>query len=129
MVVLRTPGSVVARDLILATDVTNIVGAILGTTGYGQILKGVDLSDATNYTNVWGNKDTTNGRAMKVQYGDDAGTPVTLATFAKAAITLNLPATIKHADLADPASGYTSIGARASDGQIVARISGGSQIL
>lgn len=125
MVVLRTPGSVVARDLILATDVTNIVGCLLGTAGYGQLISLTDKSDATNYANTFGNADTTNGRAVKIQYG----TSTTLATFAKAAITLELPATIKHADLANPASGYTSIGARAADGQVVARISGGAQFL
>lgn len=129
MVTLRSPGTVVARDLILATDVTNIVGCILGTAGYGQLIRGVALDDSTNYANIFGNKDTTNGRALKVQYGDHAGTPTTLATFAKAAISLELPATIKQAALSDPAATYTSIGARASDGAPVYRAAGGSETL
>jgi hypothetical protein len=124
VVVLRTPGTVVARDVILATDVTNIVGCILGTAGYGQLVALTDKSDATNYANTFGNADTTNGRAVKIQYGASTA----LATFAKAAISLELPATIKHADPADPAATYTSIGARASDGRPVYRISGGSAL-
>jgi hypothetical protein len=130
MVTLRSPGSVLNhRDFVQATDVTNIVGAIVGTAGYGQLIRMVDYEDATNYTNILGNKDTTNGRALKIQYGDHAGTPTTLATFAKAAIKFELPATIKQADLTDPGTGYTAIGARASDGAPVYFAAGGSQTL
>jgi hypothetical protein len=127
MPTLMVPGSLVTRDRIQAHYTTDIVGALVGTVGYGQLIRLVDKEDATNYANILGNKDTTNGRAVKIQYGDHAGTPVTLATFAKAAITLDLPATIKQASLANPASGYTSFGARTSDGAPVFRASGGAE--
>lgn len=125
MVTLATP---VARDLILASHVANTTGALLGSAGFGQLFRFNDISDSTNYSVIIGNQDSTNGRALHVTYGT-TGAATTIATFAKAAISLDVLTAFKHADLTDPATGYTAIGARASDGRPVYYIDGGAQVL
>ena len=70
-------------DRILSEHVKNLSNLILGASGYGQRVQLTQYSDATNYANTFGNTDTTNGRAVKIQYGDPSGAPVTLATFQK----------------------------------------------
>jgi len=80
MVSLATPSPL---DRILSEHVKNLSNLVLGASGYGQRVQLTRYSDATNYANTLGNTDTTNGRALKVQYGDPDGSPVTLATFQK----------------------------------------------
>ena len=80
MVSLATPSPL---DRILSEHVKNLSNLILGASGYGQRVQFTQYSDATNYANTFGNTDTTNGRAVKIQYGDPSGSPVTLATFQK----------------------------------------------
>lgn len=84
MVTLASPSPL---DRILAEHVANITGFIQGTASYGQRFQATQYSDATNYANTFGNTDTTNGRAVKIQYGDPLS-PTTLATFQKSGITL-----------------------------------------
>lgn len=72
-----------ALQKILADHVGNLSRCLTGVAGYGQRILLTALEDATNYANTFGNKDTTNGRAVKIQYGDQSGSPVTLATFQK----------------------------------------------
>ncbi len=80
MPTLATPSPL---DKILSEHVKNLSNLVLGASGYGQRVQFTQYSDSTNYANTLGNTDTTNGRALKVQYGDPSGSPVTLATFQK----------------------------------------------
>lgn len=123
-----TLASPVARDLILAAHVANTTGALLGSAGFGQLFRFNDISDSTNYSVIIGNQDSSNGRALHITYGT-TGAATTIASFAKAAISLDVLTAFKHADLTNPAAGYTAIGARASDGRPVYYINGGSQSL
>lgn len=129
MVTLALASNSDTRDVITIADVTNLGDFIVGTAGYGQLLRAHRISDAANYSAVIGNVDTTNGLALLVQYGDPSGSPTILAAFNKTQVLTNLPLTVKQVDLTNPASGYTRLGARASDGLPVFRASGGAQTL
>jgi hypothetical protein len=77
-----------ARGAIIEnTHVTQLTGLVRGDAGKGQLIRLYRYEDAADYANILGNVDTTNGLAVKIQYGAVAS-PVTLATFAKAGVTL-----------------------------------------
>ena len=80
-----------SRAQIISADIRNINGFVLGLATYGQQLNAHRYESSSLYANVLGNVDTTNGYALKVQYGDPDGSPVTIASFAKAGITLGAP--------------------------------------
>lgn len=77
-----------ARGAIIEhTHVTQLTGLLRGDESKGQLVRLYRIEDTDDYANIFGNVDTTNGLAVKIQYGAVAS-PTTLATFAKAAITL-----------------------------------------
>jgi hypothetical protein len=80
-------------NTILHTDVNQYANALNGTAGGGQEVRLAALDDDAAYANILGNADTTNGYALKVQYGDPNGSPTTIATFAKAGVAFSVPVT------------------------------------
>lgn len=84
MVVLLRPS---AGEEVRAVHVTQILDLLTGVSGGGTPLSFIDATDTTNYALTVGNQDTTNGRALKLQYGPVA-TPTVIATFAKSGISL-----------------------------------------
>ena len=71
-----------AGEEVRATHVAQFVNLHTGASGGGALVRLYDVSDSASYSVVVGNQDTTNGYALKIQYGPVA-TPTTLATFAK----------------------------------------------
>lgn len=80
--------TVAAGDPVASADHNALAGLFNGTTGYGEPAKFYELNDATAYSVIAGNQDTTNGYAFKAQYGTLSGTPTTLATIAKGGVAL-----------------------------------------
>ena len=80
--------TVAAGDPVASEDHNVLAGLFNGTTGYGQPAKFYELNDATAYSVIAGNQDTTNGYAFKAQYGTLSGTPTTLVTIAKGGVAL-----------------------------------------
>lgn len=74
-------------QIVLPSHVGQFSRALGGVEGGGQPIRLTQYSDAVDYANVLGNADTTNGLALKIQYGT-TGSPVTIATFAKAGTTI-----------------------------------------
>jgi hypothetical protein len=127
MVTLNRP---VSGDLILSTDVSNIVAGILGDDGAGQLWRFHAVTDTGNYGAILGNQDTTNGLAARIQYGPLAN-PTVLADFTKDETRLNVGTAFKqlNAPSAPSTSGYTLIYPRTSDGRPAYRAFGGSEVL
>lgn len=124
MVTLNRP---VSGDLVLATDISNIVAGVLGDAGYGQLWRFHRISDSADYGVILGNADTTNGLAARIQYGDPDGSPTVLADFRKSGIFLNGATVVKQvASLSDPGSTYTAFGFK-SDGNAYIFPTGGSE--
>lgn len=111
MVTLALASNTRTRDPVQVGMVTNLGDMIAGTSGYGQLVRLNALSDATNYTNILGNVDTTNGRALQVQYGLTAS-PTILAQFNKASTVLNVPNYLKQTTGSDPGATYTALYAK-----------------
>lgn len=111
---LATPA---ALQKILADHVGNLSRCLTGVAGYGQRILLTALEDATNYANTLGNKDTTNGRAVKIQYGDQSGLPVTLATFQKSSSRIQSNDGTDYVDISN--SGVAVTGAFSINGQTV----------
>lgn len=65
-------------------DVNQYAQALAGVTAQQMLWN--QWSDGSNYAAVIGNQDTTNGLALKVQYGT-SGAPTSIATFTKDAMT------------------------------------------
>lgn len=86
--------TVAAGDPVASEDHNVLAGLFNGTTGYGQPAKFYELNDATAYSVIAGNQDTTNGYAFKAQYGALSGSPTVLATMAKAGIALLTSASV-----------------------------------
>lgn len=114
MAALVTPNS---GDVIQASHIAQLTGLIAGSAGKGQLVQFHQYEDATNYANVFGNKDTTNGRALKVQYGDPSGTPITLATFQKSSSRIQSNDGTDYIDISN--SGVAVTGAFSINGQSV----------
>jgi hypothetical protein len=125
MVTLNRP---VSGDLILSTDVSNIVAGILGDDGAGQLWRFHAVTDTDDYGAILGNQDTTNGLAARIQYGPIAN-PTVLADFTKDETRLNVGTAFKqlNAPSAPSTSGYTLIYPRTSDGRPAYRAFGGSE--
>lgn len=81
--VLRNRGQIVQH-----TDVNQYALAFNGNTPFRLLLTQHD--DDTDYTAIIGNVDTTNGNALKVQYGI-AGAPTTILTATKAQVGVQKP--------------------------------------
>lgn len=123
---LALASNTVTRDIIAATDVTNLGDLLVGTAGYGQLVRLHRQSDSTNYANIFGNVDTNNGRAVRIQYGNPDGVPVVLADFAKAGVALNVGVNLKQITGADPGATYTQLYAK-SDSLLYYFPTGGSE--
>lgn len=80
-------------DTILASHVTQLTKAARGAAGFGQDIAYVQRNNPSDYANKLGNVDTTNGYALRVQYGP-AASPTSIATFAKAGVTFSVPVTL-----------------------------------
>lgn len=102
-------------ETIQASHIAQLTGLVAGTAGKGQLVQFTQYEDATNYANVFGNKDTTNGRALKIQYG--TGTPVTLATFQKSSSRIQSNDGTDYIDISN--SGVAVTGAFSINGQSV----------
>ena len=78
-VTLYAPGP---GEEVRSTHVAQFVNLCSGAANGGALVKLNDVSDSTSYSVIVGNQDTTNGYALKVQFGA-VGSPTTLATFQK----------------------------------------------
>lgn len=104
-------------DTILASHVSQLTGLLAGSSGKGQLVQLYQYEDSTNYANVLGNRDTTNGRAVKIQYGDPSGSPVTLATFQKSAVRIQSNDGTDYLDISN--SGVAIVGTLTVNGTTV----------
>lgn len=68
---------------IVHTHITQFSNLIGGVSGAGEDVRFTQKTNASDYANVFGNVDTTNGYAAKFQYGP-ANSPTTLMTVSKA---------------------------------------------
>lgn len=79
-------------DIIASSLYNEVVSFINGTSGGENPGKFIQSNSTSVYGVTVGNRDTTNGLALKVQYGA-VDSPTTIALFNKAGVTFSVPAT------------------------------------
>lgn len=114
-VTLYAPG---AGEEVRSTHVGQFVNLITGAASGGALVKLNDVSDSTSYSTIIGNQDTTNGYALKVQFGP-AGSPTTLATFQKSSSRIQSVNGTHYLDVSN--TGVALTGSVSFNGQSITR--------
>lgn len=74
-------------DTVLPSHISQFTRLLTGVSGGGQNVRLVYQTNASDYANIFGNVDTTNGYIAKFQYGDP-GAPTTVGAFDKNGIQM-----------------------------------------